>query len=220
MVELRMNRQVLAAVVILLGVLMAAPSSLRAQAHGPAPAAPDHAVSTAEVRAELDHELAQDAPAMPQLDFRSFPSQIFWLAISFALLYWLLSRRALPRVADILETRQERIAADLDRAARIRRDAETALADYERLLEEAHAKAGGVVKAAQERTAADIAARQAALDRELGQKLGLAERRIGEARSSAWAASAAQAAVDRLAGIRVGADEARRAVDAALAEAR
>ena len=65
---------------------------------------------------------------MPQLDTTWFASQIFWLIIAFSVLYYLLSRKALPRLAEILEARQDRIAADLDEAERLRREAEEALA--------------------------------------------------------------------------------------------
>ncbi len=45
---------------------------------------------------------------MPQLEVATYASQIFWLIVAFSTLYWLLSRRALPRVAEILEARQDR----------------------------------------------------------------------------------------------------------------
>ena len=195
-----------------------------AQAHPPAVESPsgppDQGTSAEQVAEEVEDGLPEEEPAaMPQLDARTFPSQIFWLAVSFALLYWLLSRKALPRVADLLEARQERIAADLDRAARARAEAEEALVTYERLLAEAHGKASERVRQVQERVSADIAARQAALDADLAAKLADAERRIGEARAavmgqlSAVAAEAAQAAALRLGGLQVSREEARAAVD-------
>jgi F-type H+-transporting ATPase subunit b len=208
-----------------------APASESPSTIPPEPTSPDQGTSAAEVAEDVEHGVAheeghQEGAAMPQLDHRTFPSQIFWLAVSFALLYWLLSRKALPRLADILETRQERIAADLDRAARARAEAEEALESYERLLAEAHGKAADQVRQAQERVGADISARQAALDAELATRLHDAERRIEEGRQavmgqlSAVAAEAAQAAVQRLAGLRISLEEARAAVDRVSAEVR
>jgi F-type H+-transporting ATPase subunit b len=171
-------------------------------------------------------EAEEGKHGMPQLDFRTAPSQIFWLFFSFALLYWLLRRKALPQVTEILETRQQRITADLDAATRIRADAEAALTRYEQLLEEAHQKAGHAIRTAHERVVADLAVRQAALDRDLGQKITEAEKRIAAARESAMAqlvdvsAEAAQAALQRLAGIEISAAEARSAVEAVRGEAR
>lgn len=178
------------------------------------------AATSSAIAAEVEH--APEGGGMPQLDVATFPGQIFWLIVSFGLLYWLLSKRALPRIAEILAARQEKIAADLDRAARLRAEAEEALQRYEATVAEAQAEAAAKVKATQERAAADIAARVAALDRELGARLASAEQRIALARDAALgqladvAAEAAQAATRRLAGIEVTASEARAAVGRAL----
>jgi len=83
---------------------------------------------------------AEGGGGLPQLDARTYPSQIFWLIVSFALLYRLLKTKAIPRIADILETRQDRIGADLDRAARLRADAEAALKKHDSILAEAQAR--------------------------------------------------------------------------------
>ncbi|MGE3740510.1 MAG: hypothetical protein AB7I59_13525, partial [Geminicoccaceae bacterium] len=68
-------------------------------------------------------DAAEHGGGLPQLDASTFPSQIFWLIVSFATLCWLLSRKALPRVSDILEARQSRISSDLDQAAALRNEA-------------------------------------------------------------------------------------------------
>jgi F-type H+-transporting ATPase subunit b len=185
-----------------------------------APAA-DAAEQVGMAEAEEEH-----GAGMPQLDFSTYPGQIFWLFLTFAALYWLLSRKALPRLTEILETREERIAADLDRAARARADAEEALQKNEALLADAHDRAAQQVRAAHEKVTADIAARQAQLERDLNKRLAQEEKRIAAARDATLAqladvaAEAAQAAVERLTGITVGQVEARRAVDTALGEAR
>ena len=92
-------------------------------------------------------EAAEHGGGLPQLDAHTFPSQIFWLIVSFLALYWLLSRKALPRVGDILEARQERIAADLDRAAALRNEAEEALRKHQAVVAEAQARAAAQLKA-------------------------------------------------------------------------
>ena len=55
--------------------------------------------------------------AFPPFDSTHFASQLFWLAIVFAAIYLLMSRIALPRVADILETRRLKIASDVESAS-------------------------------------------------------------------------------------------------------
>ena len=162
---------------------------------------------------------------MPQLEVWTFPSQIFWLIICFSILYYLLSRKALPRVSEILEARQDRIAADLDQAQRLRRDAETALAKYEEAIAQAQDRAHALLAENQSRLQAEAAARQAELDQQLGKQLAEAEARIGAARDRALAEledaaiEAARAAAARLAGVTVSAEAARRALGAVRQEA-
>lgn len=169
-------------------------------------------------------EGAGAGPGMPQLDSSTFASQIFWLIVAFATLYYLLKTKALPRVSEILETRQDRIAADLDRAARLRADAEEALERHEKVVAEAQHNAQQRIKEAHERLAADIAKRQTELEADLAKKLHDADRRIGAAKREALgeiagvAAEVVQVAVKRLGGIEISETEARAAVDRLAAE--
>ncbi len=204
-----------------------APAEARgeATAGGEAEAAADHAPTTEE-RAEavgLEHSDEHGAgTGMPQLDASTFASQILWLVITFAVLYYLLQKKALPRVADILEARQERISNDLDKAAALRVEAEAAAEEYAKVVSAAQTKASEAIKATRDSVAADIAARTATLDKELGAKIAAAEAAVAQARERALAeleevaVEVAQAATHRLVGVEVTAAEAR----AALAEVR
>jgi F-type H+-transporting ATPase subunit b len=162
---------------------------------------------------------------MPQLDVSTYASQIFWLIICFSILYYLLSRKALPRVAEILEARQDRIAADLDQAQRLRQEAEAALAQYEQVVARAQDEAHRLLAETQLRLQGDAAARQAELDDRLAKQLAAAEARIAAAKADALreleegAVSAAQAAAERLAGVEVTQQAAESALRAVVAEA-
>jgi F-type H+-transporting ATPase subunit b len=155
---------------------------------------------------------------VPQLDVSSFSSQIFWLIICFATLYYLLSRKALPRVSEVLEARQDRIAADLDQAQRLRREAETALATYEKAMAKAQDEAHALLAEVQNRLQAEAAERQAELDRRLAKQMADAEAEIVAAKERALgeiedaAAGAARAAAERLAGVEVSAKAAQTAL--------
>ena len=172
--------------------------------------------------ADIVHEAEHESGGMPQLDASTFATQILWLIVCFIALYYLLKTKALPRVADILETRQERISADLDKAAALRVDAEAAYEQYEAVVAEAQARAQAEIKATREAISADIADHTATLDRDLAARIAAAERTVAAARDRALgelegvAVEVAQAATERLIGIRVDDDEAR----AALAQAR
>ena len=64
----------------------------------------------------------------PPFDATTFASQLLWFAITFALLYYLMAKVALPRIGSILEGRRDRIAADLDQAERLKGESEDAAA--------------------------------------------------------------------------------------------
>ncbi len=155
---------------------------------------------------------------LPQFDPTFFPSQVFWLIVFFALLYWLFTRKALPRLTEILEERQDRIAADLDRASALRREAEEAYARYERMLEEARNRAHETLVRAQERIARETAERAAELERTTQARIREAEAEIARFRERALAeldevaAEIVQAATSRLAGLEIASEEARAAV--------
>lgn len=153
---------------------------------------------------------------MPQLDPAVFLPQLVWLAITFALLYLLMSRVALPRVADVLTERSKRRQDNLDRAAELQAEAEAAAEAYEKVLSEARG-------AAHERLTQSAEAAKArgedaihALGDRLGGEIETSEAAIAEARDSALAeataiaAEAARLATEKLAGI---------TIDAAAAEA-
>ncbi len=162
---------------------------------------------------------------MPQLDTSTFASQIFWLIVVFGALYYVLSRHALPRVASILQTRQERIAADLNQAQQLRLEAEQAMARYDEVIGAAQADAHAIAQATQAKLQAETAERLAALDARLATQVSEAEARIAAAKTAALqdleeaAVTAAQAATERLAGLKVTKKDAQAALQAVTREA-
>lgn len=85
---------------------------------------------------------------MPQFDTSFFSSLIFWSAISFVILLVILYKVGLPPILELLEERERRIKADLDRADQARRDAEARLAEYERRLKQAQGEARAILEEA------------------------------------------------------------------------
>jgi F-type H+-transporting ATPase subunit b len=142
----------------------------------------------------------------PPFDSSTFPSQIVWFFIAFGLLYWYMSKRALPQIGAVIENRKARIARDLDDATAMQQKADEAAAAHERTLAEARAKAHGLAQAARDQLAAQSEARRKALEHELAEKLAEAERQIASTRAQAMsnvsdiAREAAEAIVARLGG--------------------
>ncbi|CAN5741853.1 F0F1 ATP synthase subunit B' [soil metagenome] len=126
-----------------------------------------------------------DPVGMPQLDFAIWPNLIFWLAVSIVLLYFILSRIALPRLGAVLAERHDAISNDLEMAALFKRRAQEAEAAYERALAAAREEAGKIGDAARAEVQKALGALMAKADAEIAAKAAESEKRIGEIRASA-----------------------------------
>jgi len=161
---------------------------------------------------------------MPQLDPAVFPTQLFWLVVIFVPLYLILWRVVLPRIGDVLQSRQRHIDADLEKAASLREEAEKVLGEYEKGLAEARQHASAAVKAAADEMAEESAKRHTAFAAELSEKTREAEGRIAAAKLEAMeglravAAEVAEAATAKLIGTKVSSDQVERSVGAVMKE--
>jgi F-type H+-transporting ATPase subunit b len=159
---------------------------------------------------------------MPQLVISDFSPQLIWLVITFVVLYLILWRVALPRIAEVLDERQRRITDGLEEAERLKTEAETAIAEYETALAEARAKAHDTAIEARDRAAQEAQTRRSALQAELATEMAAAETRIAESRQAALAnlrqvaIDTAQAITARLIGSEPSAEAAAAALDGEL----
>lgn len=158
----------------------------------------------------------------PPFDVQTFPSQLIWLAIAFGALYLLMSRIALPRIANILEERHDRIADDLEEAAKMKAESEAAAKAYEQALASARGKAQGIATETRDKLSAESDAGRRSIEAELAAKLAAAETQIAATKTSAMAnvrgiaVDAAGAIVNELIGAAPAPQAVETAVDAAL----
>lgn len=124
-------------------------------------------------------------PGLPQLDPTTYTSQLFWLAITFGLLYIALSSYILPRIGRALDQRQERIQRDIDQAEDLKRQTDEAIATYEKRLADARGKASAMAKETRERLAAETDAERDAVAEEVAVKVAEADSRIATMKSAA-----------------------------------
>ena len=154
---------------------------------------------------------------MPQFDPGTFVSQIFWLIVTFGVLYFLILPSFLKKLGSVRDERD----GDLKRAEAMKADAEAMMAEYEAKLAEARANAQAVAKSVADDVNAKTSAAQAKLGEQLTGQLAEAEARIGEAQEAAMAelestaAELAQSVVKRLANVDVDSGVATDAVRAA-----
>ncbi len=72
---------------------------------------------------------------MPQLEFSTWISQIFWLIVIFVMMYVLMSTFVVPRMQSIFARREQKISGDLKRAEALKTEAESILNDYTEQLQ-------------------------------------------------------------------------------------
>ncbi|MFN4023614.1 MAG: hypothetical protein ACK4MQ_02175 [Hyphomonas sp.] len=169
-------------------------------------------------------DTAGEAAAFPPFETWHMPSQLFWLAVLFTALYIALARFILPKMSDTIEKRSNRVASDLDEAARRNNQATEAQKALELRLAQARGKARETAEKAREKTEAELASETARVDADLAKKLDIADARISKLRADAMknveqiAVDAAEAMTGRL-GVKASKADLKKAVSAALEQA-
>ena len=122
---------------------------------------------------------------MPQLDFSTFPNQIFWLIVTLLVIYFVLSRIALPRIGGVLAERKGVITNDLAAADELKHKAVSAEKAYQDALVRARAEAAKIVTEAKNDIQKDLNKAIALADTQIAAKSAESELRIGEIRAGA-----------------------------------
>jgi len=126
-----------------------------------------------------------DDVGFPQLDTSSYPSQLFWVTISFIMLYFLMSKFALPRVEEAIETRRKKKNGDLDKASEIKEEAEKIKDAYQKSLAEAHKVAAKSLFDMEQEISEKISAAQARFSDQSRDRVLKAEEDIDKAKKAA-----------------------------------
>ncbi|MBX3596912.1 MAG: F0F1 ATP synthase subunit B [Rhizobiaceae bacterium] len=176
-----------------------------------APAGETHAAPADAHAGETHTETGAEhgSGVFPPFDPSTYPSQLLWLAITFGLFYLFLKKVIVPRIGGILEVRRDRIAQDLDQAARMKEDADAAVAAYEQELAEARANANTIGQSARDSAKANAETERKKVEADLEAKLAEAEQRIAGIKAKAMsevgniAEETATAIVQQLTGTKV-----------------
>ncbi len=151
---------------------------------------------------------------MPQLEqLASYPSQIFWLIVTFSLLYIILAKRTLPLIREVLQGRQERITNDLEKAEIVKQQAEEAKSDYSSALDNSRKEAHDLMLSATKTINDEAQKRNAELDKTLAEQMDEAQSRVAGAHLEAVksiepvAAEVAQLMIKKLTGREVSTDK-------------
>ena len=158
---------------------------------------------------------------LPQLKIGTWPSQLFWLVVIFAVGYIFMARLVTPRIGSVLEERRTRLEGDLTRAREASAEAAQTRADYEASLDEARNEAAEFARKAASEAQSKAEAAEAKAAKKMAGKIGKAEEALASARAEAESnltAIAAEAAIDaasQIAGVKATKTQANQAVKAA-----
>ena len=164
---------------------------------------------------------AESEGGLPQLDFATWPTQIFWLVVSFGIAYLLMWRVVTPAIGSVLEERHTRINDDMRKAKKAAEEAEEMRLAFEARLGEARADAAEKTRETLARARSEAEKKDAEASKRIADKVAKAEEAVRKARAAALreidgvAAEGAIDAAQALAGVKVTAAEAGKAVDAA-----
>lgn len=129
--------------------------------------------------------VAPEAAGMPQLEFSTFPNQIFWLIIALVAIYLILTKVALPQISSTLAERKGTITNDLATAEELKLQAQAAEEAYQKALVDARAESNRIVAEAKASVQADLDVAIAKADAEIAARSVESEKRIAEIREGA-----------------------------------
>jgi len=128
---------------------------------------------------------AAESGGMPQLNPEFWISQIFWLTLTFGILYIVLSKLILPKISNNLESRKSQILENIEAAEKQREDSETKIKEYEEIITKSRIDAKTIFNQAREKALKDINAKREVLDKQIDEEINKAEVEIKSLREAA-----------------------------------
>ena len=128
---------------------------------------------------------AAESGGMPQLNPEFWISQIFWLTLTFGILYVVLSKLILPKISNNLESRKSQILENIEAAEKQREDSEAKLEEYEEIISKSKYEAKNIFSQSREKVLKDISAKREVLDKQIDEEISKAEQEINNLRESA-----------------------------------
>jgi F-type H+-transporting ATPase subunit b len=128
---------------------------------------------------------AAESSGMPQLDPEFWVSQIFWLTLTFGILYIVLSKFILPKISANLELRKSQIQENIEAAEKQREDSELKLKEFEEIISKSKSEAKNIFKETREKALRDIDFKRETLEKQIDEEIKKAEKEINELKKTA-----------------------------------
>ena len=119
-----------------------------------------------------------ESGGMPQLNPEFWVSQIFWLVLTFGLLYIILSKLILPKISDNLESRKSQILENIETAEKQREESEKKVKEFEKIILESKIEAKNYFNEARQKILEDITIKKNSLDKDIDEEISAAEQEI------------------------------------------
>ena len=121
---------------------------------------------------------AAESGGMPQLNPEFWISQIFWLTLTFGILYLVLSKLILPKISNNLESRKSQILENIEAAEKQREGSETKLKEYDEIILKSKLEAKNIFNQAREKALKDINSKKDLLDKQIDDEINKVEKEI------------------------------------------
>ena len=128
---------------------------------------------------------AAESGGMPQLNPEFWISQIFWLTLTFGVLYIVLSKLILPKISANLELRKSQIQENIEAAEKHRESSESKLKEFENIIKKSKLDGKNIFKDARDKVFKDISSKKEILDKQIDDEIKKAEVEIDTLRQSA-----------------------------------
>jgi len=133
----------------------------------------------------LGEAFASESGGMPQLNPEFWISQIFWLTLTFGILYMVLSKLILPKISANLETRKSQILENIEAAEKHRKESEQKIKEYDKIIQDSKVEAKNYFNQVRKKILKDINLKKNNLDKELNEKIKKAEIEIQDLKNKA-----------------------------------
>jgi len=133
----------------------------------------------------LKNAQSAESEGMPQLNPEFWVSQIFWLILTFGILYIVLSKLILPKISDNLETRKSKILENIEAAEKQREESENKIKEFDKIILDSSNKAKNYYNDVRKKILEDINKKREALENEINEEIRIAENEILELKSTA-----------------------------------
>ncbi len=133
----------------------------------------------------LKEVFATESGGMPQLNPEFWVSQIFWLTLTFGILYLVLSKLILPKISANLELRKSQIQENVEAAEKQRESSESKLKEYDEIISKGKIEAKNIFKDSRDKAIKNINIKREALDEQINEEIKKVEEEIIKLKKSA-----------------------------------